>query len=65
MFGDNDPHEIKPRRSKQSLLQLLNRLAKVNQSLHTEAVPQADSLGLALRRGPRSTAPGQPGHCHL
>jgi uncharacterized protein (DUF58 family) len=39
VFGDNEHHEIKPRRSKQSLLQLLNRLAKVNQSLHTEASP--------------------------
>ncbi|MFG0682369.1 DUF58 domain-containing protein [Pseudomonas sp. WSY_20] len=58
VFGDNDPHEIKPRRSKQSLLQLLNRLAKVNQSLHTEGVAQTDSLGLALRRAREVLRPG-------
>jgi uncharacterized protein (DUF58 family) len=28
VFGDNEHHEIKPRRSKQSLLQLLNRLVQ-------------------------------------
>ena len=58
VFGDNEHHEIKPRRSKQSLLQLLNRLAKVNQSLHTEAMPQPDSLGLALRRAREVLRPG-------
>ena len=58
MFGDNEHHEIKPRRSKQSLLQLLNRLAKVNQALHTEATPGADSLGLALRRAREVLRPG-------
>ncbi|CAI8824269.1 MULTISPECIES: DUF58 domain-containing protein [Pseudomonas] len=58
VFGDNEHYEIKPRRSKQSLLQLLNRLARVNQSLHTEAVPQADSLGIALRRAREVLRPG-------
>ncbi len=58
VFGDNEHYEIKPRRSKQSLLQLLNRLARVNQSLHTEAKPQADSLGLALRRAREVLRPG-------
>ena len=58
VFGDNEHHEIKPRRSKQSLLQLLNRLAKVNQALHTEATPGADSLGLALRRAREVLRPG-------
>ncbi|RWU17963.1 DUF58 domain-containing protein [Pseudomonas alkylphenolica] len=58
VFGDNEHYEIKPRRSKQSLLQLLNRLARVNQSLHTEAQPQADSLGLALRRAREVLRPG-------
>jgi uncharacterized protein (DUF58 family) len=64
VFGDNEHHEIKPRRSKQSLLQLLNRLAKVNQSLHTEA-----ARGRQPRPGPapcpRSAAPRQPGHRDL
>jgi len=58
VFGDNEHHEVKPRRSKQSLLQLLNRLAKINQALHTEAQPQADSLGLALRRAREVLRPG-------
>ncbi|MDZ5602256.1 DUF58 domain-containing protein [Pseudomonas sp. RP23018S] len=58
VFGDGEPHEIKPRRSKQSLLQLLNRLARVNQLLHTDATPQPDSLGLALRRAREVLRPG-------
>ncbi|CAG8865445.1 hypothetical protein PS627_01361 [Pseudomonas fluorescens] len=58
VFGDNEHYEVKPRRSKQSLLQLLNRLARVNQSLHTEAAPQPDSLGLALRRAREVLRPG-------
>ena len=58
VFGDNEHHEIKPRRSKQSLLQLLNRLVRVNQSLHTEAQPQADTLGIALRRAREVLRPG-------
>ncbi|MDH0099302.1 DUF58 domain-containing protein, partial [Pseudomonas sp. GD04158] len=31
VFADNEHHEVKPRRSKQSLLQLLNLLARANQ----------------------------------
>jgi len=58
VFGDSEHYEIKPRRSKQSLLQLLNRLARVNQSLHTEAAQQPDSLGLALRRAREVLRPG-------
>lgn len=58
VFGDNEHYEVKPRRSKQSLLQLLNRLARVNQSLHTETAPQPDSLGLALRRAREVLRPG-------
>ena len=50
VFGDNEHYEIKPRRSKQSLLQLLNRLVRVNQSLHTEREPDRDAFGIALRR---------------
>ncbi|MCS5516045.1 hypothetical protein NWF32_15715 [Pseudomonas qingdaonensis] len=58
VFGDNEHYEIKPRRSKQSLLQLLNRLARVNQSLHTEAQPQGDNLNIALRRTREVLRPG-------
>ncbi len=58
MFGDNEHYEIKPRRSKQSLLQLLNRLVKVNQSLHSEREPDRDALGVALRRAREVLRPG-------
>ncbi|MGH8419642.1 MAG: DUF58 domain-containing protein [Pseudomonas sp.] len=58
VFGDNEHYEIKPRRSKQSLLQLLNRLVRVNQSLHTEAVSDRDTFGVALRRAREVLRPG-------
>ncbi|SEJ42979.1 DUF58 domain-containing protein [Pseudomonas sp. NFR16] len=58
VFGDNQHYEIKPRRSKQSLLQLLNRLVRVNQSLHTEAVADRDTFGVALRRAREVLRPG-------
>ncbi|MBD8612535.1 DUF58 domain-containing protein [Pseudomonas putida] len=58
VFGDGEHYEIKPRRSKQSLLQLLNRLVRVNQSLHTEALPENDALGMALRRAREVLRPG-------
>lgn len=58
VFGDNEHYEIKPRRSKQSLLQLLNRLVRVNQSLHTEAAADRDTFGVALRRAREVMRPG-------
>ncbi|WP_296181148.1 DUF58 domain-containing protein [Pseudomonas sp. UBA1879] len=58
VFGDNEHYEIKPRRSKQSLLQLLNRLVRVNQSLHAEAVADRDTFGVALRRAREVLRPG-------
>jgi uncharacterized protein (DUF58 family) len=58
VFGDHEQHEIKPRRSKQSLLQLLNRLARANQALHSNLQPQRDDLGLALRRAREVLRPG-------
>ncbi len=58
VFGDNEHHEIKPRRSKHSLLQLLNRLVRVNQALPTEAQPTRDAFGLALRRAREVLRPG-------
>ncbi|MGE8496822.1 MAG: DUF58 domain-containing protein [Pseudomonas sp.] len=58
VFGDNEHHEIKPRRSKQSLLQLLNRLARANQALPTTPQPNRDSFGLALRRAREVLRPG-------
>ncbi|WLH48659.1 DUF58 domain-containing protein [Pseudomonas beijingensis] len=58
VFGNNTHYEVKPRRSKQSLLQLLNRLVRVNQSLHTEGEPDRDSFGIALRRAREVLRPG-------
>ncbi|MGE8362159.1 DUF58 domain-containing protein [Pseudomonas sp.] len=58
VFGDNEHHEIKPRRSKQSLLQLLNRLARANQALPTSPQANRDSFGLALRRAREVLRPG-------
>jgi uncharacterized protein (DUF58 family) len=58
VFGDNEHYEIKPRRSKQSLLQLLNRLVRVNQSLHTESESGRDTFGVALRRAREVLRPG-------
>jgi len=58
VYGDNEHYEIKPRRSKQSLLQLLNRLVRVNHSLHTETATGQDTLGLALIRAREVLRPG-------
>jgi uncharacterized protein (DUF58 family) len=58
VFGDNEHYEIKPRRSKQSLLQLLNRLVRVNQSLDTEIAADRDAFGIALRRAREVLRPG-------
>jgi len=58
VFGDNEHHEIKPRRSKQSLLQLLSRLAKANQALNNDSQGNRDSFGLALRRAREVLRPG-------
>ncbi|MGI4836901.1 MAG: DUF58 domain-containing protein [Janthinobacterium lividum] len=58
VYGDHEHYEIKPRRSKQSLLQLLNRLVHVNHSLSTDARPEPDSLNLALRRAREVLRPG-------
>ncbi|GAB3393502.1 DUF58 domain-containing protein [Azotobacter armeniacus] len=58
VFGSGAPHEIKPRRSKQSLLQLLNRLVRANQALHSELPDEPDSFGLALRRAHEVLRPG-------
>ncbi|MCU1736101.1 MULTISPECIES: DUF58 domain-containing protein [Pseudomonas] len=58
VYGDNEHYEIKPRRSKQSLLQLLNRLVRVNHSLHTETAADPNALGLALIRARKVLRPG-------
>lgn len=58
VFGGQDHHEIKPRRSKQSLLQLLSRLARANQALAGDAPLYRDSFGQALRRAREVLRPG-------
>jgi uncharacterized protein (DUF58 family) len=58
VFGDVEHHEVKPRRSKQSLLQLLSRLAKANQALSCDSQGERDSFGLALRRAREVLRPG-------
>lgn len=58
VFGGNEHHEIKPRRSKQSLLQLLSRLARANQGLPGNTQTDRDTFGLALRRAREVLRPG-------
>jgi len=58
VFGDSEHYEIKPRRSKHSLLQLLNCLVRVNQTLHSDMAPARDAFGLALRRAREVLRPG-------
>lgn len=60
VFADHEHHEVKPRRSKQSLLQLLNLLARANQALNADnrqPTPR-DNFGLALRRAREVLRPG-------
>lgn len=60
VFSDNEHHEVKPRRSRQSLLQLLSLLARANQALTPDAPPRPprDTFGLALRRAREVLRPG-------
>lgn len=58
VFGEQEQHEIRPRRSKQSLLQLLNRLVRCNNHLSTDSSPARDKFGLALRRAREVLRPG-------
>lgn len=58
VFGNGEHHEIKPRRSKQSLLQLLDRLVRVNRQLDGQQRGDPDAFGLALRRAREVLRPG-------
>ena len=58
VFGDGHFQEVRPRRSKHSLLQLLARLAQANQALAERPPLEADSLGQALRRAREVLRPG-------
>ncbi|AZZ45878.1 DUF58 domain-containing protein [Pseudomonas stutzeri] len=58
VFGRGEQQEIKPRRSKQSLLQLLDRLARANASLEADQPDDPEAFGLALRRAREVLRPG-------
>lgn len=58
VFGHGELHEIKPRRSKQSLLQLLDRLARASAGLDTDQSVDLEAFGLALRRAREALRPG-------
>lgn len=58
VFGHGDQHEIKPRRSKQRLLQLLDRLARANASLDADQAVDPGAFGLSLRRAREVLRPG-------
>jgi uncharacterized protein (DUF58 family) len=58
VFSDGEHHQIKPRRSKQSLLQLLSRLARANRNLHADLTSDGESFGPALRRAREVLRPG-------
>ncbi len=58
VFGNGEHHEIKPRRSKQSLLQLLDRLVHANRQLDSQQGVDPDAFGLALRRAREVLRPG-------
>ena len=59
VFSDHEHHEIKPRRSKQSLLQLLNVLVRSNQQLGcSDGRAPRETFSLALRRAREVLRPG-------
>lgn len=58
VFGALPPHEVKPRRNKQSLLQLLDHLTRANHALHSELTDRPNAFGQALRRAREVLRPG-------
>ncbi|MBO3276560.1 DUF58 domain-containing protein [Pseudomonas schmalbachii] len=60
VFSDSECHEIKPRRSKKSLLQLLNLIVRANHGLlaGTAQNGHGDGFGTALRRVREVLRPG-------
>ena len=57
VFG-SEQQEIKPRRSKQSLLQLLDRLTRANRQLQPDSPADPEAFALALRRTREVLRPG-------
>ena len=58
VFGQDEQQEIKPRRSKQSLLLLLDRLARANAGLSADSFSNPEAFGMALRRAREVLRPG-------
>lgn len=60
VFTDSECHEIKPRRSKQSLLQLFNLIVRANNALlaGSNLSHSGDGFGMALRRAREVLRPG-------
>jgi uncharacterized protein (DUF58 family) len=58
VFGDRAHHQIRPRRSKQSLLQLFSRLEHFNQGLRATDEPSPEAFVQALRRAREVLRPG-------
>ena len=58
VFGSGDAPEVRPRRSKQSLLQLLSRLVDANHALSANMPRVQGTFGPALRRAREVLRPG-------
>lgn len=58
VFGGGDAPEVRPRRSKQSLLQLLSRLIDANHALRADMPGPRGTFGPALRRAREVLRPG-------
>lgn len=58
VFSEQEHHEIRPRRNKHSLLQLLSHLASANQALTAGQAQAPESFTLALRRAREVLRPG-------
>lgn len=58
VFGGGERHEVRPRRHKRSLLQLLDGLIRANRRLGPETPTEADELAQALRRAREVLRPG-------
>ncbi len=57
VFG-SEQQEIKPRRSKQSLLQLLDRITRANNRLQPDSPIDSEAFSMALRRAREVLRPG-------
>ena len=58
VFSEQEHHEVRPRRGKHSLLQLLSRLAQANGALDAQRIAVPESFTQALRRAREVLRPG-------